>query len=224
VTSPVYDNDYIGQQVRKLLCHQRVQGDLVLIVDSDLVFLPGASVDDYMEGSKPRILTCKWPDPPDAATQRWRSVVAKLFGEEPPCSFMQGHGARLFRKSSLEAFSRRFPAIDDYARRQPRNAFSEFQFLGFFVFQSERLDYAWTELSESPLPLYHTRQYWNVDGLTPAVLAEMAKEGFPHGGQIHSHRSISLSAGSRRRPVAPSSGSNPLALLAPDHAPTADCF
>jgi hypothetical protein len=52
----------------------------------------------------------------------------------------------------------------------------------------------------------------------------MAKEGFFHGGQIHSHRSISLSAGSRRRPVAPSSGLNPLALFAPDHAPTADCF
>ncbi len=150
----------------------------VRIVDSDLVFLPGASVDDYMEGGKPRILTCKWPNPPDVASRRWRPVVAKLFGEDPPCSFMQGHGARLFRKSSLEAFSRRFPAIDDYARRQPRNAFSEFQFLGFFIFQSERSDYAWTELSESPLPLYHARQYWSVDGLTPAVLAEMAKEGF----------------------------------------------
>jgi len=177
VTSPIYANDYIGQQVSKLLCYQHVAGDLVLVVDSDLVFVPGASVDDYREGGKPRILTCKWPDPPDVATQRWRPVVAKLFGEVPPCSFMQGHGARLFRKSSLEAFSRRFPAIDDYARRQPRNAFSEFQFLGFFIFQSERSDYAWTELSESPLPLYHTRQYWNVDGLTPAVLAEMAKEG-----------------------------------------------
>jgi hypothetical protein len=177
VTSPVYPNDYIGQQVSKLLCHRHVTGDLVLIVDSDLIFLPGASVYDYIEGGRPRILTCNWPNPPDTATRRWKPVVTKLFGEVPPCSFMQGHGARLFHKSSLVSFSQQFPDIEKYARRQPRNQFSEFQFLGFFIYKNERTAYSWTELTATPLPDYHTRQYWNADGITPEVLTEMSREG-----------------------------------------------
>ena len=180
VTSPVYKDDYVGQQVRKLLCHQRVSGDLVLIVDSDLIFLPGAAVTDYMEGGMPRILTYKWPKPDDYLTTGWRPTVVKLFGAYPPCSFMQGHGARLFRKSTLEAFSHRFPDIDKFARQLPRKQFSEFEFLGFFVFVHERSSYHLTELTESPMPTYHTRQYWNVDGITPAVLAEMAEIGRAH--------------------------------------------
>ena len=180
VTSPVYKEDYVGQQVSKLLSHRHVSGDLVLIVDSDLVFLPGASIQDYMEGDKPRIMTCRWPVPPDRLTIKWRPIIAKLFGETPPCSFMQGHGARLFRKSTLEAFCGRFPDIDGYARRQPRKEFSEFQFLGFYVYLHEQENYCLHELSDRPLPSYHTRQYWNVDGISSAVLAEMAREGlFP---------------------------------------------
>ena len=180
VTSPTYPNDYVGQQVSKLLCHQYVAGDLILIVDSDLIFLPGASVADYMKGGKPLIMTRRWPTPPDKLTLKWQPIIAKLLGETPPCSFMQGHGARLFRKSTLEAFSRRFPEIDGYARQQPRKEFSEFQFLGFFIHLNERADYHLVELSENPVPTYHTRQYWNVDGITEEVLAEMAREGlFP---------------------------------------------
>lgn len=177
VTSPVYKEDYVGQQVSKILCHQHVSGDLVLIVDSDLVFLPGASIADYMEGDKPRIMTCRWPVPPDRLTIKWRPIIAKLFGETPPCSFMQGHGARLFRKSTLEAFCRRFPDIDGYARRQPRKEFSEFQFLGFYVHLNERSEYRLFELTENRTPTFHTRQYWNADGITSEVLSEMAAEG-----------------------------------------------
>ena len=147
-------------------------------MDSDLIFLPGASVEDYMEAGKPRILTRKWPEPLDKLALKWRPIISKLFGKNPPCCFMQGHGARLFRKSTIEAFSRRFPEIEAYARRQPRKEFSEFQFLGFFISLYEQSDYAWTELSESPMPVYHTRQYWNADGITRKSLDEMAEEGF----------------------------------------------
>lgn len=178
VTSPIYADDYVGQQVSKLLCHKHITGELVLIVDSDLIFLPGASVADYMDIDRPRIMTYRWPDPQAKQALKWRSVFARLFGESTPYSFMQGHGARLFRRSTLEAFSRRFPDIDGYARRQSRKEFSEFEFLGFFAYLYEGHAYRFLELSENPSPVYHTRQYWNVDGITPKVLAEMAAEGF----------------------------------------------
>lgn len=177
VTSPIYADDYVGQQISKLLCHQHVSGDLVLIVDSDLIFLPGASMADYMVGDKPRILTGRHTPPVDLATGWW-PTFAKLFGSYPPLSFMQGHCARLFRRSTLEALSVRFPDIDDFARRHHRKQFCEFHLLGFFVYLHEKSSYHLTDLTKSPMPTYHTRQYWNVDGITLEVLAEMAKEGF----------------------------------------------
>jgi hypothetical protein len=175
VTSPVFPNDYVGQQVSKLLCHHYIKGDMVLIVDSDLIFLPGASVQDYLENGKPRILTCKWSVPPDKIAIKWRPIIGKLLGKEPPCSFMKGHGARLFLKSTLQSFSAHFPNIEAYARKQPRKEFSEFQFLGFFLYLNEPQNYHLLELTESPMPQYHTRQFWNVDGITKLTVDELAQ-------------------------------------------------
>jgi len=175
VTSPVFPNDYIGQQVSKLLCHQHIKGDMVLIVDSDLIFLPGASIQNYLENGKPRILTSKWPVPADKLAIKWRPIIGKLFGKEPPCSFMQGHGARLFLKSTLQSFSAHFPDIEAYARKQPRKEFSEFQFLGFFIYLNEPQNYLLLDITESHMAQYHTRQFWNVDGITKTTLDVLAQ-------------------------------------------------
>jgi hypothetical protein len=53
VTSPQFPDDYVGQQVSKLLCHHHIKGEMVLIVDSDLVFLPGASIQDTLKMANP---------------------------------------------------------------------------------------------------------------------------------------------------------------------------
>jgi hypothetical protein len=175
ITSPRFADDYVGQQVSKLLCHKHVKGDMVLIVDSDLVFLLGASVQDYLENGKPIVLTCNWLTPTNKLARKWMPGMEKLFNKVPPCSFMAGHGARLFLKSTLQSFSVHFPDIEAYARKQSRKEFSEFQFLGFFIYLNEPQNYRLLEVTESVTPPYHIRQFWNVDGITKITLDELAQ-------------------------------------------------
>ena len=175
VTSPQFPDDYVGQQVSKLLCHHHIKGEMVLIVDSDLVFLPGASIQDYLENGKPRILTLSWFAPASKLARKWIPGMEKFFNKVPPYSFMAGHGARLFLKSTLQSFCAKFPDIDAYARKQSRKEFSEFQLLGFFIYLNEPENYHLLDVTESPAPPYHIRQFWNVDGITKTTLDELAQ-------------------------------------------------
>lgn len=109
VICPAWKDDYIGQQVSKLQAHRHAKGDLILFVDSDLVFLPGADVKDLLVGDKPVIGKERYASPKDPAVRKWRPVVTKLFGQEPEWEYMGlNASSRLFHRSTLEAFERRF--------------------------------------------------------------------------------------------------------------------
>ena len=88
--------------------------------------------------------------------------------------------SRLFHRSTLEAFERRFPDIEAYARRQPRHKFSEYNFLGFFAEQTEPDRYAFVDVHAETPPAMKARQFWSWGGITPEIRAELATLGL-HG-------------------------------------------
>ena len=185
VTTPRFAEDYVGQQVAKLQAHRHVTGDYVLFVDSDVVFLPGADVRDYLDGDRPRVLTRPWPasfQSPDEALATnvsflRKSFADRLLGATMPLSYMQGHGVRLFRRSTLEAFDHRFPRLEADAQKLSRKVFSEYELLGFFAHLTEREAYSFVDALQAT-PLHHTRQFWTIDGITPETLSELAGLGF----------------------------------------------
>jgi glycosyltransferase involved in cell wall biosynthesis len=185
VATPRFAEDYVGQQVAKLQAHRHVTGDYVLFVDSDVIFLPGADVRDYLDGDRPRILTHAWPvsfQDPKADHRKDVSFLRKTFtenllGSAMPHSFMSGHGVRLFRRSTLEAFDQRYPRMEAAARGLSRKVFSEYELLGFFTYLSERDAYGFVD-AHPAASAHHTRQFWTIDGITPAALAELADLGF----------------------------------------------
>jgi hypothetical protein len=181
VICPAWKDDYIGQQVSKLQAHRHAKGDLILFVDSDLVFLPGADVKDLLVGGRPVIGKERYASPKDPAVRKWRPVVTKLFGQEPEWEYMGlNASSRLFHRSTLEAFERRFPDIEAYARRQPRHKFSEYNFLGFFAEQTEPDRYAFVDVHAETPPAMKARQFWSWGGITPEIRAELATLGL-HG-------------------------------------------
>ena len=185
VTTPRFAEDYVGQQIAKLQAHRHVTGDYVLFVDSDVVFLPGADVRDYLDGERPRILTHSWPasfEAPDKALAKNVSFLRKTFtenllGSTMPHSFMSGHGVRLFRRSTLESSDRRFPRMEADAQKLSRKVFSEYELLGFFAHLAERDAYSFVEAHQAT-PSHHTRQFWTIDGITPETHTELAGLGF----------------------------------------------
>jgi hypothetical protein len=67
---------------------------------------------------------------------------------------------------------------EEYARGVPKRLFSEFNILGYFTEKHEADRYRFTDTDAKPMRPACARQFWTVDGLTPANLAELAAMGF----------------------------------------------
>ena len=180
VSCPRFRKDYVGQQVAKLQAHRHVRGDYILFVDSDVIFLPGADVRDFLEDGQPIIGRWRYSSMIAAGAHgvKWRPAVARLFGETPEWEYMQGNGARLYRTDTLRAFANHFPELETYAHGVLKRMFSEFNFLGFFAEKYEAHRYHFRDVELEALPPQLSRQFLSVDGLTPATLAELTTLGF----------------------------------------------
>lgn len=180
VSCPRFREDYVGQQVAKLQAHRHVRGDYVLFVDSDVVFLPGADVRDFMEDGKPMIEKIRYSALARAGDRavKWQAAVESLFGEKPVWEYMRSHGSRLYLTSTLRSFEDRFPELETYAHGVAKRLFSEFNFLGYFIEQNEPVSYVFHDVEIAPARQPRSRQFWTVDGITPTTLAELAALGF----------------------------------------------
>lgn len=179
ILSPVFNDDYIGQQISKLLAYQHAAHNYILFVDSDLVFLPEANVSDLLREDLPIIGKERYSQPKYPAVRKWQPVVEKLFGEKPEWEYMGlNASSRLYHRSTLAAFHQHFPSIVDYAQCQPKHKFSEFNFLGFFAEKFEPKKYCFIDIHDEKVPAIKARQFWSWGGITPEIEAELNKLGF----------------------------------------------
>jgi glycosyltransferase involved in cell wall biosynthesis len=180
IVCPYFLMDYVGQQVAKLQAHRYVRGEFVLFVDSDVIFLPGAKVSDFFVDGLPSVEKRRYValQKDGMAATKWQQAVENLYGENPEWEFMQGHGTRLYRVSTLRDFSDKFPTIETYARHVPKRLFSEFNLLGYYAWRYEHDRYAFRDIDTTPARIPASKQFWTVDGLTPATLTELATLGF----------------------------------------------
>lgn len=181
VSCPRFREDYIGQQVAKLQAHRHVRGDYVFFVDSDVIFLPGADVRDFLHDGRPLIGKVRYTTLAllGEGGVKWQAAVESLFGEKPEWEYMRGHGSRLYHTSTLRALEARFPDLEDYARGVPKRLFSEFNILGYFAERHEADRYRFADTDAEPMrPTTCSRQFWTVDGITPTTLAELEALGF----------------------------------------------
>ena len=82
-----YRDDYLGQQVTKLLADSFTDSDYICHVDSDCIFFRQTSPEDFIIDSKPRIF--KRPCALLGQHQPWQRPVEKFLGWSVPDDFMQ---------------------------------------------------------------------------------------------------------------------------------------
>lgn len=172
VTSKIYKDDYLGQQISKIKAHEHCKGDYVLFVDSDVMFYQGADVRDYFKNNLPVILKQHYSKV--GAAICWKEPTENLFKQTIEFEYMR-RAPQLFHRFTLEKFNTNFPDIENYIVRQPYRKFSEFNALGFFAEIVQPDEYYFLNLDVEELPENKSKQFWSWSGLTNEDKLEIQK-------------------------------------------------
>lgn len=170
-----YADDYLGQQVSKLLADTFTDADYVCHVDSDCVFFRLTTPEDFISNGRPRILTR--PCATIEGHRPWQAPTEKFLGwgvtddymRHPPFVYPRWLYARL-REHALATHG---VNIEGYVTAQPPRGFSEFNALGGLAWRRHRESFVWVDTSVEPPGRMHCRWYWSWGGLDRATRLEI---------------------------------------------------
>lgn len=149
-------NGYLFQQVVKLNAHKYTDCELIQYHDSDCIFITPTSPSDYMEDGKPWMY-CTPYEKCDTA-QMWKEPTEKALGVSVSLEFMRRIQFVYFRESLIRLHEK-YPNINQHIMAQPGRHFSEFNFLGGYVYNFEPNNYIWKNTDEHPLVPERLRQF-----------------------------------------------------------------
>lgn len=169
---------YLSQQVTKLNADHHCEGDFILHVDSDCVFVKPTTPEDYIKNGKPDWWMADWDSINDGGKTKkaWFHVMAKCLQDCPQYEFMQRVDVCCPRDlyGEFRAFIERTHGIpmDAYVMNQPGHEFSEYNTLAQFCHTYHHDRFNWIDVSENK-PEPSVRQYWSWGGLTPEIEKEI---------------------------------------------------
>ncbi len=172
-----YRDDYLGQQVTKLMADTFTDATHICHVDSDCIFFRKTSPTDLLTDGMPRVMRCPYAilgrhHPWQRPTQRFLGWdVADDFMQHPPFLFPRWLYPRVREHSS----STHGVDIETYVTAQPAREFSEFNVLGAYAWQHFRDQFHWIDTSVSPASQPHCRWYWSWGGIDAAIRAEILR-------------------------------------------------
>lgn len=171
VTCPVYENDYIGQQISKLNAHRYCNGDYILFTDSDCIFTEPFTPDDFMRDGKPILLKTHYSKVGDAIA--FQKPTEKCLGRKVEYEFMRRHPS-LYLKRTIKYLHHLYPDILNYLLNEPVEGISEFNILGAFTAGSSEFEnYTILDTETNELPPLKLKQYWSWGGLTNEIKTEI---------------------------------------------------
>jgi len=170
-----YQDDYLGQQVTKLLADVFSDADYICHVDSDCVFFRPTSPVDFIVDGKPRVLMqsyelvgrhCPWQQPTE---QFLGCRVLDNFMRQQPFTFPRW----LYAAMRGHALAMHGTDIESYVTGRPLRGFSEFNALGAFAWQYHHEDFVWVDTAVALPVAPHCRWYWSWGGIDPATREEI---------------------------------------------------
>jgi hypothetical protein len=172
-----YGDDYLGQQVTKLLADTFSDADYLCHVDADCIFYRQTSPEDFIIDGKPLVL--KRPCELLSPYRPWRKPVEKFLGWSLLDDFMQ-HPPFVFprwlyqqvREHSVSAHN---VGIEEYVTAQPPRGFSEFNVLGALAWQRYNDRFVWLDTSLRSPGEPHCRWYWSWGGMDGAIKSEISE-------------------------------------------------
>lgn len=170
-----YRDDYLGQQVTKLLADNITDADYICHVDSDCMFSRPTSPQDLFEDGRPRVLMEPWALlgrhlPWRKPTERFMGCpVLDSFMCQPPFTFPRW----LYKEVRKHVATCHATDIETYVTAQPPRGFSEYNALGAFAWQHCHEGFRWVDISVSPPIEPHCRWFWSWGGLDTATRSEI---------------------------------------------------
>jgi glycosyltransferase involved in cell wall biosynthesis len=171
VTCRIYNDDYLGQQISKMLSFQYTDADRILFMDSDCVFLRNVDILEMTVEGKPIIYKTKYGNLEGA--EAWKGVTEKFLGGIVEYEYMRRHPF-MYNRETLIAINN-FKRVEDYVLSQSFRNFSEFNVIGAFAEKYESDKYHFIDTESVVMPEIFLRQYWSWSGLTENERIELDK-------------------------------------------------
>jgi hypothetical protein len=170
-----YKDDYLGQQISKLLADEWSDADYIWFMDSDCMFNRPTTPDAMFVTGKP--VYYYTPEAAIAVDNKWIEIVSCFLGWRPQHEFMRRHPHVFPRDLLLEVRSHaiclhKMP-IDDWILHNGK--FSEFNAFGAWAYNFKKERFYWWNTLELEQPPAFVTQRWSWSGLLPSERAEMEK-------------------------------------------------
>lgn len=169
IACPVYKNDYIGQQISKLLSYKNTDAEFILFIDSDTHFNKPVNISEYFKLEKPIVFETPWKFVGDAVC--WRDSTERILKISIETEKMRRLPI-VYRASTLKA-------IDEIFNCESFSNFdklSEFNVMGSYAHEYERDNYYFWDTIENPnLPESKSTQEWSWGGLDDSKRARIEK-------------------------------------------------
>jgi hypothetical protein len=160
---PIYGDDYLGQQVSKLMADVYSDAEYILHWDSDTVLLKPMSPLSLMVDGKPIVYYEPYEK---VGREPWQPIVTEVLGWEPKYEFMRRHPFMYPRWLHVEVRQfleeRHGMSLEQYITNRPYRSFSEFNVLGAYAYEKHRDKFAWMDPHNGQV---FVRQFRSWDGL-----------------------------------------------------------
>lgn len=172
-TSPLYHDDYIGQQITKLRACEYTDADFILYVDSDCVFTEPFSPEDYIRDGKPVIVRENYErlkEHNDAYARK--HITGTYLGFEVEFEYMRRHPFIYHRddvKKTGEQIGKLEKSSSDRLMTPHLTGMSEFNILGAFCERYSKDKYVFLEVGKDEIPYGKVKQFRSWDGLTKDI-------------------------------------------------------
>jgi hypothetical protein len=160
---PAYSDDYLGQQITKLLADTYSGADYIMHWDSDTVLMAPLTPSDLIVDGKPII----YYEPYESVGREpWQPIVTEILGWSPEHEFMRRHPFVYPRwlYAEVRAFleERYGQSLENYIVSRPYRSFTEFNVLGAYAWARHRNKFTWRNPHGDPV---YVRQFRSWDGL-----------------------------------------------------------
>ena len=160
---PVYSDDYLGQQITKLMADTYTDADYILHFDSDTIFTQDVTPENFVVDGK----TIQYHEPYSKLPGcPWQPIVAEVLGWTPENEFMRRfpfvYPRWIYRKLRGFLEEKYFVPIERMIMERPYRSFSEFNIIGEYAWTKYHDQFEWRDPLTDPT---YVRQFRSWDGI-----------------------------------------------------------
>lgn len=160
----IYSDDYLGQQITKLMADTYTDADYIMHIDSDTVFFRDVSPETFIINGKPII----YYEPYETVgVLPWKPIVTEVLGWAPIYEFMRRfpfiYPRWLYAELRNFIENKHSMSLESYITRRPYRSFSEFNTLGEYAWRKHNSDFTWRNPHEDQV---YIKQFRSWDGIS----------------------------------------------------------